>query len=180
MKGIVFTEFLELVEDKFGLETVDKVISTCDLETNGAYTSIGTYDHKEMFQMVRVLSKIEDISVSELLITYGEHFFTILAKGYPQFLDNKGFIAFLESIDNYIHPEVLKLYPQAELPRFESELNEKSDELTIVYKSVRAMSDFAIGLIKGAAKFYGNKIDVQVTEMRENGQHVTLKVALLG
>jgi hypothetical protein len=59
-------------------------------------------------------------------------------------------------------------------------LNEKSDELTIVYKSVRAMSDFAIGLIKGAAKFYGNKIDVQVTEMRENGQHVTLKVALLG
>ena len=27
MKGIVFTEFLDLVEDKFGLEMVDKIIS---------------------------------------------------------------------------------------------------------------------------------------------------------
>jgi hypothetical protein len=33
MKGIVFTEFLALVQDKFGLETVEEVISTCDLET---------------------------------------------------------------------------------------------------------------------------------------------------
>ena len=26
MKGIVFTEFLDLVEDKFGIEMVDKII----------------------------------------------------------------------------------------------------------------------------------------------------------
>ena len=27
MKGIIFTEFLELVEDKFGVEMVDKIIN---------------------------------------------------------------------------------------------------------------------------------------------------------
>jgi len=32
MKGIVFTEFLELVEDKFGLEMVDNIIESSDLE----------------------------------------------------------------------------------------------------------------------------------------------------
>ena len=32
MKGIVFTEFLELVEEKFGLEVVDEIIEKYDLE----------------------------------------------------------------------------------------------------------------------------------------------------
>ena len=31
MKGIVFTEFLEMVELKFGLETVDKIIENSKL-----------------------------------------------------------------------------------------------------------------------------------------------------
>ncbi|MFT4982342.1 MAG: hypothetical protein ACI9UR_002213, partial [Bacteroidia bacterium] len=41
MKGIVFTEFLELVEDKFGLEVVNQIIDGCELETDGVYTSVG-------------------------------------------------------------------------------------------------------------------------------------------
>ncbi len=31
MKGIVFTEFLELVEHKFGLEVVDEIIEKSNL-----------------------------------------------------------------------------------------------------------------------------------------------------
>ena len=31
MKGIVFTEFLDLIEVKFGLEMVDKIISQKDI-----------------------------------------------------------------------------------------------------------------------------------------------------
>ena len=39
-----------------------------------------------MFQLVGVLSEIKGVSIPELLELYGEHFFGILAKGYPQFL----------------------------------------------------------------------------------------------
>jgi hypothetical protein len=52
MKGIVFTEFLELVENEFGLEVVQQIIDECELETDGIYTSVGTYSHKDMFNMV--------------------------------------------------------------------------------------------------------------------------------
>ncbi|MBT6440017.1 MAG: hypothetical protein HOK72_09965, partial [Flavobacteriales bacterium] len=52
MKGVVFTEFLELVEKEFGLEIVQRIIDECDLATGGVYTSVGTYSHKEMFKMV--------------------------------------------------------------------------------------------------------------------------------
>ena len=118
MKGIVFTEFLELVEDKFGIQTVQKVIDECELATGGVYTSVGAYDHKEMFQMVGKLSEIQDIPVPDLLEYYGEFFFGVLSSSYPQFLKKHNLFTFLESIDGYIHPEVLKLYPDAELPKF--------------------------------------------------------------
>ena len=43
MKGIVFTEFLEMVEEKYGLEMVDDIIENANLQSHGAYTSVGTY-----------------------------------------------------------------------------------------------------------------------------------------
>ena len=35
MKGIVFTEFLEMVEEKFGLEVVDYIIESSELASEG-------------------------------------------------------------------------------------------------------------------------------------------------
>jgi len=44
MKGIIFTEFLEMVEDRFSPEIADRIIEAADLPSGGAYTAIGTYD----------------------------------------------------------------------------------------------------------------------------------------
>src|SRR5262245_35992633 len=52
MKGVVFTEFLEMVGAKFGEDMVDDVILACELPSGGAYTSVGTYDHQELFALV--------------------------------------------------------------------------------------------------------------------------------
>lgn len=35
MKGIVFTEFLDMVEEKFGYGVVDQIITESKLESNG-------------------------------------------------------------------------------------------------------------------------------------------------
>ena len=51
MKGIVFVQFVEMVEEKFGLATADRIIEQSKLSTNGAYTSVGTYDHTELLQL---------------------------------------------------------------------------------------------------------------------------------
>ena len=48
MKGIVFTEFLEMVEASYGLQTVDTIIENASLPSEGAYTAVGTYDFNEM------------------------------------------------------------------------------------------------------------------------------------
>ena len=63
MKGIVFTEFLELVENEFGLIIVQRIIDECELETDGVYTSVGTYSHKDMFKMVGKLSEVSSFTI---------------------------------------------------------------------------------------------------------------------
>ena len=43
MKGIVFTEFLEMVEDKFSFDVVDTIIEQSELESGGVYNAgVGT------------------------------------------------------------------------------------------------------------------------------------------
>lgn len=175
MKGIVFTEFLELVENEFGLEVVQQIIDECELETAGVYTSVGTYSHKDMFKMVAKLSEIKGLPVPALLTVFGEYFFTTLKDKYPVFVEKPNLFSFLNSIDQYIHPEVLKLYPDAELPRFSAEI--KSDnEMMLNYMSSRKMSDLAIGLIKGAANHFEEDVDVVKIGEENDGQTVLLKV----
>ena len=175
MKGIVFTEFLELVENEFGLEVVQQIIDECELETAGVYTAVGTYSHKDMFKMVAKLSEIKGLPVPALLKVFGEYFFTTLKDKYPVFVEKPNLFSFLNSIDQYIHPEVLKLYPDAELPRFQAEI--KSDnEMMLNYMSSRKMSDLAIGLIKGAANHFEEDVDVVKIGEENDGQTVMLKV----
>jgi hypothetical protein len=87
MKGIVFTEFLEMVESQYGLVMADKIVNENELDSGGAYTSVGTYNHTEMVQLVTNLSKETELSVGQLLEIYGRHFFSMATKNYKQFFN---------------------------------------------------------------------------------------------
>jgi hypothetical protein len=168
-----------LVEDKFGLEVVNQIIDGCELETDGVYTSVGTYSHKDMFKMVGKLSELKDIPVPELLQIYGEYFFDVLSKTYPQFMNQPSTFVFLESIDRYIHPEVLKLYPEVELPSFKAEKLSKN-EMSLLYTSSRKMSDFAIDVIKGAASYFNETIETSKVLGEQDGEKVLINVKKIG
>jgi len=169
MKGIVFTEFLEFVEDHHGIVMVDKLISNSTLESKGVYSSVGTYDHTEMVQLVTWLSKETEVPIGKLLKIYGEHFFTILYNSYPSFFEKiDDCFEFLSTVDNYIHPEVLKLYPDAELPRFETESRTRN-EMKMVYYSERALYPFAEGIIVGLMTYYTEDNYTLKTELLEEG-----------
>ena len=56
MKGIVFTEFLDMVEARFTPEVADRMITAAAVPSSGAYTAVGTYDYHEIIQLVVQLS----------------------------------------------------------------------------------------------------------------------------
>lgn len=160
MKGIVFTEFIEMVEDKFSYDVADQIIEDADLESGGIYTSVGNYDHKEMLQLVGNLSEQTNVCPAKLVHTYGEHLFGRLAELYPNFFENvDNSLTFLASVDQYIHVEVHKLYPDAELPKFTYE-DITEDSMVMTYKSVRPFADLAEGMIKSCIGYFKDEISV--------------------
>ena len=169
MKGIIFTEFLELVEKKFGLTMVDKIIEQSDLESGGIYTSVGTYEFGEMLQLISHLSNNTDISVDDLLLVYSEYLFAVLIKSYPNLVSHyKNPMDLLASIENHIHVEVRKIYPDAQFPTFE--LEERTDtKMIMVYKSSRALYMLGKGLMLETFKLFKVPVDIAIEKLNEEG-----------
>lgn len=170
MKGIVFTEFMELAEAHFGLEVVDTMIDKAHLTTQGAYTSVGTYDHNELIKMINSLSELTGETPRNLTIQFGRHLFGRFYQNYQHFFkDVDSSFNFLSTIENYIHPEVLKLYPDAQLPRFQvTQMSEKV--LEVIYTSARPFGDLAEGLILGCIELFQEKIFVKREDSFVDGQ----------
>ena len=172
MKGMVFTEFLELVEDKFGFEMADKIVSEAELESGGVYTAVGTYSHGEMVQLVSNLSEYSGVSIPDLLQTFGYHLFSRFSEGYGHFFsDVEDAFSFLARIDNYIHIEVKKLYPDAELPAFTISRPEES-RLEMIYESERGLADFAEGLIRGCIDHFEESISINRINLHDQMKKV--------
>lgn len=154
MKGIIFTEFLSLVESQWDADLVDDIIDDCDLPSGGAYTSVGTYSHTEIVDLVVALSERTKVPVPQLLQIYGRHLFGRLAALYPQFVDRSlSMLEFLEGVERYIHVEVKKLYPDAELPSFETR-RLGDQKLEMIYRSNRHLDDVCLGLMEGSLDYF--------------------------
>lgn len=169
MKGIVFSEFIEMVEDKWDLDMVDDLIDDCDLASGGSYTSVGTYDHAELVALVQALSKRSGLPLDQLVHAFGTHLASTFTKKFPSFFaEVENTLELLKRIDNHIHVEVRKLYPDAELPKFSYE---QPDDTTLLlhYESTRGFADLAMGLIEGTASHYGDTLSIERKANNENG-----------
>jgi hypothetical protein len=161
MKGMLFTSFLYLVEEQYGLEMVDEVLAEAAPASGGIYTTVGNYDHNELIDMIVVLSKKINVSVVHLTKTFGMYLFAELIAAYPQWIEGlHSSFALLHKVDGFIHGEVKKLYPDASPPTFKcTDYTETSME--VIYQSPRCLGDVAEGLIQGCAAYYGEKILVR-------------------
>lgn len=166
MKGMVFTEFSEMVEEQFGDDMMDTIIEQSELPSEGIYTAVGTYDHTEILQLVTALSSETKIEVPKLVFAFGQHLYKYFHSHYPEFFEMSTTVfEFLQSIEGHIHVEVKKLYPDAELPRFDCRMIDEN-QLEMVYRSTRPFADIADGLINACIQHYNESITVQ----RENVQ----------
>ncbi|MBC9251808.1 hypothetical protein A9179_16175 [Pseudomonas alcaligenes] len=161
MLGMVFTEFVEMVEQRFSPELADQMLTETHLANDGAYTAIGYYPHEEMQALVATLARLTGSSVPVLVQAYGEHLFQRFVELYPQMLGHcSDSFSLLASVDGHIHQEVHKLYPQAQLPSFET-VEHTAQRLVLVYRSSRGLADLAEGLIRGCIRHYGDNLRIR-------------------
>lgn len=158
MRGMIFTEFLDMVEDEMGLAVKDRVLRVADPPGGGIYTAVGDYPASELIGLVDVLASETGHARTGLLEHFGRHMFAHFTAHYGRFFAGAGTcFDFLGRIESYIHVEVRKLYPGAELPAFTYPLREPG-RLIMEYHSPRGMADFAHGLIGAAIAHFGEPI----------------------
>ncbi|MFZ9028079.1 MAG: heme NO-binding domain-containing protein [Crocinitomicaceae bacterium] len=170
MKGIIFTEFIEMCEKSHGMVFTNELIIESNLESKGAYTSVGTYDHREIFQLVRNLSKKTNFSEAELFNHFAKYFFQSALNEHSDLIGNVDDpFDLLEIVDSHIHKEVLKLYPDAQLPKFNC--HRTDNKLEMIYISPRKMSDFAQGLIEATLEHFETDFNLSINTS-ENGDTI--------
>jgi hypothetical protein len=167
LKGIVFTEFLELVESAFSPDMADRIMANSHLPSGGAYTAVGTYDGAEMGQLVSALSAATQTPVGALLETFGRHLFGRFVALYPAFFEGcHSSFDFLPRVGDHIHFEVRKLYPDAELPTIKT-AQPDPDTMDVTYMSPRCMAKLARGLIEGCIAHFQERMSI--TEADRSG-----------
>jgi hypothetical protein len=172
MKGIIFVELVAMAEDAFGEDVVDRVIAAAELPSGGAYTRVGNYPCEELMALIRGFSAQGGIPGSDLQRLFGHWMMQSFGRHYPQFFEGRdGSIDMLEAIEGEIHVEVRKLYPDADLPSFDT-IRHGPKSLDLTYRSPRPLADFCHGLIEACTERFGETASISRTDLGGEGQTV--------
>lgn len=177
MHGVIFTNFSELVIEKWGMETWNQLLEKTQPENQGAYVGTEQYQDAEMVDLVVALSEVSGVAVEDLLFAYGQYLYSKLANWAPSALEKiNGFESMLLNIDSIIHAEVRRLYPNAYVPEILTEKHE--DGIKLIYTSKRRLTKVMEGLIHGGADFYGEKCEVIAMPEQDQGDsfHYLVKI----
>lgn len=165
MQGIIFTEFLDLVDNAFGPDVTEAMLDRVSPASGGAYTRVGNYDHQEMVQLVVTLSDLVGKPVPDLLYTYGYHLFPRLLTLYPECLGecHESF-EFLRLVENEIHTQVKKIHAHAQVPTFEFPYI-SDGSMEVIYNSERGLADVAHGLIAHCCDHFNEQVEIEMEDL---------------
>lgn len=178
MKGILLAEFVEYIEIKLGADTAQKIIDDADLESKGAYSRVGFYDYQELLKLLTQTATETNQDAEQLLSGFSFHVFEMLKRDYGGFFEGVDEAAqMLTKVDDHIHVEVKKLYPDAELPKFT--YTETGSLLTLNYSSPRPMALVAKGMLEGCLMFYEGReklIDYKIADDQKSATFIIQKI----
>lgn len=180
MKGTIFVELIKMAEDAFGEDTVDDVLDKANLENDGAFTTVGNYPCSELVKIVMAFSEHSGLSPEVLQRKFGHWMMDHFVENYPVFFQGKqDTFSMLESVDGEIHVEVKKLYPDAELPVFETQ-RIAPDHLAMTYSSPRPLVEFCHGMIEACLDRFDQTADIQQNPVAAQENATTFDIRLAG
>ena len=158
MKGVIFNVVEDVVTEALSADAWDDVVERSG--ATGAYTSLGSYPDAELGQLVVAISEAADMPMPDVLRLAGKVGFKHLVGRAPHLVEGMSdWQTVIASLDDIIHPEVKKIYPDAEAPGFAVERN--GDELMVTYTSSRGLCGLADGLMLGNGTWFDVELEVE-------------------
>ncbi len=178
MKGIIFAELIEMVETRFSVEVAEQIIAAAQLPSGGSYTSLGTYSHHEVLQLVTELSAVTGAHANDLQLAFGEYLFGRFSEVHPEFFaDVSNSFEILTKVQDYIHMEVQKLYPDANPPTLSCTVVDER-QMQLHYQSHRPFAVLAHGLIIGAGKYFNENLAIDFQPANDSGTEAYFHLVL--
>lgn len=161
MKGVIFNVVQEVVEELFDTETWDALLDSAAVD--GAYTALGDYADTELVAIVAAASTATGMDAEAVLRLVGHHALPKLASRVPDSLtDADDPFTFIRQVNDIIHPEVLKIYPDSIPPAFT--FDEHPEGLLVTYRSERNLPSLAEGLLSGISTLFDAELTITRTE----------------
>jgi hypothetical protein len=169
MKGIIFNLFEEVVVSEHGDDAWEDMLEQAGID--GAYTAVGSYPDVEFITLLKAMPAGEaNHSPDDLLRWFGAKAIPLLARRYPVFFEgHTSTRSFLLTLNDIIHPEVRKLYPDADVPVFDFDTPSTNGTLVVGYRSGRKLCELAEGFIQGAAGHFGEQVSIEQPHCMHHG-----------
>lgn len=181
MKGIILSEFVEFIEHELGEDTAQRIIDDSMVQSDGAYSRVGLYDYQELLQLLTQAVTETKIEATVLLDRFSHHLFSVFKRDYSVFFEGVESAAeMLKQIDEHIHVEVKKLYPDAELPSFS--YTQDGTILTLSYQSPRPLALVAQALVGACLKYFGDNEELLKSNIADDQKsaHFIIQMASSG
>ncbi len=179
MYGIVNKAIQDLVITNFGEQKWEDIRERSGIEED-FFISSEAYDDDITYKLAGAVSEEMKMSVSDVLIAFGEWWVMKTTKEKYAGLMESGGSTLKEFLVNLplFHNRVMLVYPKLTPPEFKvSEVSEKS--LNLHYFSKReGLQDFVRGLIQGLGKMFNTPVEVELVQTRDDGDtHEIFKVS---
>ncbi|MEM7140827.1 MAG: heme NO-binding domain-containing protein [Actinomycetota bacterium] len=161
MKGVIFNVVEEVVTELYDEDTWDALLESAGVD--GAYAALGNYPDEELIGIVVAGVEATGIEADTLVRVIGQHALKGLIERMPDSVEGaEDTFTFLRRVNDIIHPEVLKLYPQATPPAFT--FHDHAEGMVVHYRSGRNLPALAAGLIEGCADVFDQDVAVEILD----------------
>jgi hypothetical protein len=169
MQGIIFNALDEFVLETADMEVWNALLESSNLESGGVYTSGVSYDDAEIVSLATNLCEKLGVPLTDGLRLFGEFLFGFLiSRGPIELAMYPNTQTLLQNLESVVHRDVKRIHPDAYTPLFEYfPTTEHEGELT--YLSKRKLCFIAEGLLQGAAKHYGQSVEMHHSQCMHDG-----------
>lgn len=168
MHGIIFAELQKFAEQKLGFGSWKTLLTKAGLQTK-MYLPAGEYPDTEIGALVTAAATLSGQTPTQVLEAFGEFIVPSLLKMYGHLLKPEWkTLEVIEHTEGTIHTVVRVSDSAAKPPKLRTR-RENPNTVVLIYSSPRQMCALAMGIGKGIARHFKEKISIEQTQCMHQG-----------
>ncbi len=161
MKGTVVVCLKEMVEARGGAERWKAALRRAGLPDSKLYMALGDVPDAEVMRLFEAVRAEFGLTLEQAADAFGDHWMNVyVPRVYKVYLMRFPDLRALLAGINEVHERVTRTVPGARPPRFEFDWRDDRT-LRVTYRSHRGLVDVFAGILRGAGRYYGERLTVR-------------------